>query len=87
MDEWKYASEIDELKPFFTLDPIIKQTENPEEMNEIIPNTIFGLKSHFILAILFVLIMIFVLVLNIIQNNKRSILDERNKQTELGNEK
>jgi hypothetical protein len=31
--------------------------------------------------------MIFVLVLNIIQNNKRSILDERNKQTELGNEK
>jgi hypothetical protein len=50
MDEWKYASEIDELKPFFTLDPpIIKQTENPEEMNEIIPNTIFGLKK----AILF----------------------------------
>jgi preprotein translocase subunit SecG len=57
-------------------------------MNEIIPNTIFGLKKKpFILAILFVLIMIFVLVLNIIQNNKRSILDERNKQTELGNEK
>jgi preprotein translocase subunit SecG len=56
-------------------------------MNEIIPNTIFGLKKKpFILAILFVLIMIFVLVLNIIQNNK-SILDERNKQTELGNEK
>jgi hypothetical protein len=74
MDEWKYASEIDELKPFHANPPIIKQTENPEEMNEIIPNTIFGLKkSHFILAILFVLIMIFVLVLNIIQNNKRSI--------------
>jgi hypothetical protein len=75
MDEWKYASEIDELKPFFTLDPpIIKQTENPEEMNEIIPiPSSLTQKSHFILAILFVLIMIFVLVLNIIQNKKKHI--------------
>lgn len=89
MDEWKYASEIEELKPFFTVyPPLIQQIESPKQIDEIIPKTIFGLKkSHFILAVLFVLIMIFVLILNIIQNNKRSILDERNKQTELGNEK
>jgi preprotein translocase subunit SecG len=89
MDEWKYAAKIEELKPFFKAEPPpLKQTERPIPKIEKSPSTLFGLKkSHLVLATVFVVIMIFVLVLNVIQYNKRSVLDERNKQTELGNEK
>lgn len=89
MDEWKYAIEIEELEPFFKVEPPpIKQTERSRKQIDKSPSTILGLKkSHFVLVIVFVVIMVFVLILNIIQFNKRSVLDARNKQTELGNEK
>ena len=89
MDEWKYAGEIPELQYLFNIvpppiKPVLK-TSSPASTE---PRTILGLKiSHFILAVAFTIIMIFILVLNIIQNNKRSLLDERNRQTELANEK
>jgi preprotein translocase subunit SecG len=89
MDEWKYAGEIGELQFLFKVTPPpikpVQKTSSPL-MTE--PRTILGLKkSHFILAVAFAAIMIFILVLTIIQNNKRSILEERNRQTELANEK
>lgn len=90
MDEWKYAVEIEELKHFFNIPPPIAQISKSIDSTviKIVPKTIFGLKkSHFILAIVFTVIMIFILVLNIIQNNKKNILDERNRKTELDNAK
>jgi len=89
MDEWKYAADIEELQPLFrTLPPPVKQSQKPESTIITEPKTILGLKiSHFILTIIFLAIMIFILILNLIQANKKSLLDERNRQTELGNEK
>ena len=89
MDEWKYAADIEELQPLIsTLPPPVKQSQKPESTIITEPKTILGLKtSHFILTIIFLAIMIFILILNLIQANKKSLLDERNRQTELGNEK
>ena len=89
MDEWKYAGEIGELQFLFKVTPPpIKPVQKNSSPLMTEPRTILGLKkSHFILAVAFAAIMIFILVLTIIQNNKRSILEERNRQTELANEK
>lgn len=89
MDEWKYAGEIAELQFLFqVVPPPIKPVQESSSPVITEARSILGLKkSHFILAVAFAVIMIFILVLTIIQNNKRSILEERNRQTELANEK
>ena len=90
MDEWKHATDIQELKSFFTVvPPSIKQAiTTPEIELYKTSKTILGLKkSHFFLALLFSTILLTVFILNVIQNNKRSELDLKNKQTEFSNEK
>lgn len=89
MDEWKYANDIDELKPLFNIvPPPITKIERPLSELPKSPNTIFGLKkSHFLVALLFISIAIFITVLNTIQSNKRSELEEQNRQTERNNVK
>lgn len=89
MDEWKYAVDIIDFKPFFTVvPPPIKRATPTQKIEPIEPSeTILGLKkSYFFLVITFLAIMITVLVLTIIQNNKKNELDLKNKQTEFGNE-
>jgi hypothetical protein len=96
MDEWKHAHDIEELSSFFTVvPPPIKFTSptpetisTPEIEDEKESETILGLKkSHFFLALLFLAIFTAVVVLNVIQNNKRSEIDIKNKETEFSNEK
>jgi preprotein translocase subunit SecG len=90
MAEWKHAHDIEELKSFFTVvPPPIKQAiSTPEIELHKTSETILGLKkSHFFLALLFFAILLTVFILNVIQNNKRSELDLKNKQTEFSNEK
>jgi hypothetical protein len=96
MDEWKHARDIEELSSFFTVvPPPIKFTtptpetiSTPEIEDEKESETILGLKkSHFFLALLFLAIFSAVVVLNVIQNNKRSEIDLKNKETEFSNEK
>lgn len=90
MDEWKHAHEIEELNSFFkVIPPPIKQViATPEIEQQETSATILGLKkSHFFLAISFLAIFTVVFVLNVLQNNKRSELDLKNKQTEFSNEK
>ncbi|MEZ7506001.1 DUF4339 domain-containing protein [Flavobacterium sp. Arc2] len=90
MNEWKNAQDIEELKTFFAVvPPTIKRSIPSPEIEPIKKSTtILGLKkSHFFLTLLFLSIFAAVLVLNVIQNNKRSELDLKNKQTEFSNEK
>lgn len=96
MDEWKHAIDIEELSSFFTVvPPPIKFTSptpetisTPEIEDKKESETILGLKkSHFFLALLFLAIFTAVVVLNVIQNNKRSEIDIKNKETEFSNEK
>lgn len=90
MNDWKPAHEIEELNSFFTvIPPPIKRTApTPVLEQQKTAETILGLKkSHFFLALLLLLVLLTVLVLNIIQNNKRTETDLKNKQTELSNEK
>lgn len=97
MDEWKHAIDIEELSSFFTVvpppikftTPIPEAISTPEiEDEKESESTILGLKkSHFFLALLFLAIFTAVVVLNVIQNNKRSEIDIKNKETEFSNEK
>jgi preprotein translocase subunit SecG len=89
MDEWKYADQIAELQFLFTTPPqAINQAQPHNSAKKKSRKTILGLqKSHFFLSVIFVVIMIFILVINIIQYNKKSLLDEKNKKTEFANEK
>jgi hypothetical protein len=91
MDEWKYAEQIEELQFLFTVVkpiPPMHQSQQPKSLKKKATTTILGLKkSHFFLSIIFVGIMIFILIINIIQYNKRNLLDEKNKRTEFANEK
>lgn len=90
MDEWKHAHDIEELNSFFiVVPPRVKQAiPTPEIEPQKTSETILGLKkNHFFLSLLFLAILLTVFVLNVIQNNKRSELDLKNKQTEFSNEK
>ncbi|MBC5838129.1 DUF4339 domain-containing protein [Flavobacterium muglaense] len=88
MDDWQYAKNIVELKPFFTVipPPIQRAIPKPETKVPIASSTIYGIKkSYFFLAIAFLVIMAFVLVLTLIQNSKRAEIELKNKETEFGN--
>jgi hypothetical protein len=90
MDKWKHAHDIEELNSFFiVVPPPVKQAiPTPEIQPQKTSETILGLKkNHFFLSLLFLAILLTVFVLNVIQNNKRSELDLKNKQTEFSNEK
>ncbi|MDG2433269.1 GYF domain-containing protein [Flavobacterium sp.] len=89
MDEWKYAGEMAELQFLFqVVPPPIKPVQESSSPIITEARSILGLKkSHFVLVVAFVAIMLFIVVLTIIQNNRRSIIEERNRQTELANEK
>lgn len=97
MDEWTHAHDIEELSSFFTVvpPPIKFTTPTPEtnstpesEDEKESESTILGLKkSHFFLALLFLTIFAAVVFLNVIQNNKRSEIELKNKETEFSNEK
>tara|TARA_R110002126_G_scaffold162125_1_gene310097 strand:+ start:185 stop:892 length:708 start_codon:yes stop_codon:yes gene_type:complete len=89
MDEWKYAREIEELQFLFnTTPPPIKPTQQAKTSEQQKQTTVLGLKkSHFLLLALLVVGLLFITVLNVIQNNKKAEIDERNRTTELNNER
>lgn len=89
MDEWKYAGEIEELQFLFKIvPPPIKPSQQISKPVDRKPVTILGLKkTHFLLVLLFVLGLIFIIILNVLQSSKKAELDERNRTTELNNEK
>ena len=89
MDEWKYAREIEELQFLFNITPPpIKPTQQAKAPEQQKQTTVLGLKkSHFLLLTLLVVGLLFITVLNVIQNNKKAEIDERNRTTELNNER
>ncbi|MBC5841769.1 DUF4339 domain-containing protein [Flavobacterium sp. F-380] len=89
MDEWKYAGEIEELAFLFkVVPPPIQASQRISKPTAKKPTTILGLKkSHFLLILLLVVGLIFVIVLNVLRSTKKAELDERNRTTELNNER
>jgi hypothetical protein len=89
MDEWRYAKEIEELQFLFnTTPPPITPTQQAKATIQKKRKTILGLKkSHFLLVILLLIGLLFTTVLNVIQNNKKAEIEERNRKTELNNER
>ncbi|MBX9889015.1 MAG: DUF4339 domain-containing protein [Flavobacteriaceae bacterium] len=89
MDEWKYAGEIEELAFLFkVVPPPIQVSQRINKPTAKKSTTILGLKkSHFLLILLLVVGLIFVIVLNVLRSTKKAELDERNRTTELNNER
>ena len=89
MDEWKYAGEIEELAFLFkVVPPPIQASQRINKPTAKKSTTILGLKkSHFLLILLLVVGLIFVIVLNVLRSTKKAELDERNRTTELNNER
>lgn len=96
MEQWNYATEIPELKSFFIATPPPIQKEKILQKNssqntsslKVKSNTILGFKKkYFYLACLFVSLFIIILILNYLQQTKKSALEIKNKQTEFSNVK